>query len=285
MSSLTILVTGGNAGIGHATAVGLAEQGHRVLITARHAAKGAAAVESIRSACGAGAGPVEVRSLDLASLAAIRSSAAALRDELDHLDVLVANAGSVQMKRSTTVDGFETTFGVNHLGHFLLVHELGELIKAAPAGRIVVVSSDAHSMAKRGIPFDDLQSESEYKPMRVYGQSKLANILYVRDLARRLAGTGVTANSCHPGAVRTRLGRDGDGGRLGDIAMRALGPFFLSPEKGARTSTFLATDPSVAGQTGGYYVKCKLKEPSVFGRDDAAAARLWDVSEQLVGLT
>ncbi len=281
-SARTILITGGNAGIGLATARALAEQGDRVIVTTRDAAKGMAAVAAVRATVPAAT--VEHRQLDLASLASIRETAAQLRDELGHLDVLINNAGIVQLHRSTTVDGFETTFGVNHLGHMLLVHELLPLVQAAEAGRIVVVASDAHGMAKRGLNFDDLQTTSDYKVMRVYGESKLANILYTRELARRLAGTGVTANSCHPGAVRTRLGRDGDGGRLGDWAMRLASPFFITPEKGARTSVFLATDPSVAEVSGEYFVKSRRAEPKPFATDDDAARRLWTASEQLLGL-
>lgn len=282
MDGRTVVITGGNAGIGQATATELARRGARVLITARDPADGDAAVAAIRAATGSEA--VDHVHLDLASLASVRSDAAAIGNRLDALDVLVANAGVAVSERTTTADGFETMFGVNHLGHFLLVHELLPLIRAGDRARIVVVSSVAHRVARRGIRWDDLQSERSFRNLEAYGHSKLANILFTRELARRLSGTGVTANCLHPGVVRTRLGRDGDGGRLGELVGRVAGPFFLSPERGAATSVFVASDPSVEGVTGRYFVRCREATPSTAARDDVAARRLWEVSAALVGL-
>jgi len=279
MTDKTVLITGGNGGIGQATATELARRGFRVIITARTEPKAAAAVAEIRAA--SGSDDVEYRLLDLASLDSIRALVAQLHDELDGLDVLINNAGIVQRHRTETADGFESTLGVNHLGHFALTNGLLDLLEAAAPSRIVVLSSGAHEFARSGLDFDDLQAEQKFSSMGAYGRSKLANLLFVRELAKRIDGSGVTVNAVHPGAVRTRLGRDGDGGRLGNVAMTLLGPFFRSPEKGARTSVFVATDPSLDGVSGAYFADEKRKDPRATALDDAAAARLWTISEHL----
>jgi NAD(P)-dependent dehydrogenase (short-subunit alcohol dehydrogenase family) len=280
MAGEVVLITGGNAGIGLETAVGLARTGARVVITARDQARGEAARhDAVRRS---GSGAVDVMTLDLASFASVRAFAAAFMERYDRLDVLIENAGVVLGSRSVTEDGYETTFQVNHLGHFLLTELLlDRLIASAPA-RIVVVTSDAHKNARGGLDFDDLQSERRYRSFSVYSKSKLANILFTRELARRLDGTGVTVNCVHPGFVASRFGRDGDTGMLGSIAMPLLRPFALNPEQGARTSVYLASDPAVEGITGAYWVKCAPVTPSDAALDDVAARRLWDVSEQLV---
>jgi len=278
--SRTVVITGGNAGIGKETAVGLARHGDHVIITARDAARGAGAVEEIRSR--AGNGEVDVMALDLSSFDSIRSFAHDLLERVDHLDVLVANAGGMLGKRTETAEGFETTFGVNHLGHFLLTSLLLDRLRASAPARIVVVSSDAHKQARNGLDFDDLQSERRYRPTAVYAKSKLANIYFARELARRLDGTGVTANSLHPGFVASRFGRDGDMGRMGDIGMMVLRPFAISQEAGARTSIHLASSSDVDGVTGLYFYKCLAATPSKVAQDDEAAKRLWAVSEELV---
>lgn len=271
------LVTGANSGIGLEASVGLARLGARVLLACRNPAKAAAAQREIISRSGRDS--VEIVPLDLASLASVRACAAAVRERTDHLDVLLNNAGLVVRKRSTTSDGLETTFGVNHVGHFLLTAELDGLLRATPHARVVNVSSDAHKFVGRGIPFDDLQHERHYSPFIVYGRSKLANILFTRELARRLAGSGVTANCLHPGFVASNFGRDD---RLGNVAMQLGRPFAISAERGARTSIFLASSPTVSGASGGFYYKCALRTPSAKARDDAAAARLWSVTEALI---
>ena len=226
---------------------------------------------------------VEVMELDLASLASVRAFAAALADRGDRLDVLVNNAGVTMMKRTLTADGFEATFGVNHLGHFLLTNLLVDRLAAAGDGRVVVVASDAHRLARRGLDLDGRRAGRRYGAMRVYGESKLANILFTREAARRWADRGITVNCVHPGFVATRLGRDGDGGRLGELAMRLGRPFARTPEQGAETSVFLATSPTVAGVNGQYFANSRPASPSAAARDDDAARRLWEHSETLVG--
>jgi NAD(P)-dependent dehydrogenase (short-subunit alcohol dehydrogenase family) len=280
MDGTTVVITGANAGVGKATAVGLARAGATVIMTARDRARGVAALNDVREQSGSDA--VELMSLDLASFASIRTFADELQSRHDRLDVLVNNAGLVSRTRTETEDGFETTFGVNHLGHFLLTSLLLGPLRAGAPSRIVVVASHAHKQARRGLDFTDLQSERKYSPMAAYARSKLANIYFARELARRLDGSGVTANSLHPGFVGSRFGRDGDGGRFGDVVMALARPLAISPEKGARTSIWLASAPSLAGVTGDYFYKCKPSTPSAVARDDEAARRLWAVSEELV---
>ena len=179
--------------------------------------------------------------------------------------------------------GYESTFAINHLGPFLLTTRLlRRLVESAPA-RIVNVASNAHMQARRGMPFDDLQSTRAYAGMRVYGTSKLANILFTNELApARLAGQGVTANSFHPGTVATGYGGDGDAKGFLAIGLKVAKPFFLSPQKGARTSIYLASSPDVAGVTGEYFVKCKPKKPGKQALDVEGGRRLWEVSEELI---
>ena len=280
----TVVITGGNAGIGKESAIAIAAMGARVFFTSRDAERGAEALAEVKER--SGSAQVELLSLDLASLASIRSFAATLASATDRIDVLLNNAGLLQTQRSLTVDGFETTFGVNHLGHFLLTDLLGGLLsktaKEFGGSRIVVVASDAHKFARNGINFDDLERVKKFSGFGVYGESKLANILFANELAQRFAGTSVTANSLHPGYVASRFGRDGDTGRL-DWAV-ALGAqlFAISPKKGAATSVFLATSDSVATKTGGYYEKSRLKKPASQALDNEAAKRLWEVSAKLV---
>ena len=276
------VITGGNAGIGLATAVGVARTGANVILAVRSPIKGAEAVAHVRHAVPGAS--IDVMPLDLASLASIRSFADALGERLDSLDVLVNNAGLTLKKRTLTADGFETTFGVNHLGHFLLTNLLHDRLAAAESPRVVVVASEAHRFARRGMPFDDLHSERKYGAMRVYGASKLANMLFTHEAARRWKPDGITVNCLHPGFVATRIGRDGDGGRLGEVAATLLRPLAKSPERGASTSVFLATAAEPASVTGKYFVNSKTKQPAATALDDAAALRLWQVSSDLVGI-
>ena len=280
MAGQIVLITGGNAGIGKETAVGLASKGAHVVFTSRDAARGEAALAEIKQRSGNDA--VDVMALDLASLASVRAFADAFLDRYDRLNVLIDNAGLVLTSRRVTEDGYETTFQVNHLGHFLLTEMLEERLLASAPARVIVVTSDAHKTARHGLDFDDLQSERKYRSFGVYGKSKLANILFTRELARRLAGTGVTVNCVHPGLVASRFARDGDTGLIGKYFMPLMRPFALSAEQGAATSIFLASDPSVEGITGAYWVKCAPLQPSDAALDDDAARKLWDVSEQLV---
>ena len=280
MTGATAVVTGANAGVGLETAAGLVALGSRVVLTARHEARGAEAADRIRSR--GGPGTVEVAPLDLASFASIRRFAREVGPGLGRLKVLVNNAGLVQLDHTVTEDGFETTFGVNHLGHFLLTTLLLDQLRSNGPARVVVVASMAHRSARSGLDFDDLQAERGYSPIGAYNRSKLANIYFTRELARRLAGSGVTANSLHPGFVASRLGRDGDGGLLGDIAMTLGRPFAISPARGARTSVYLASSPAVADVTGQYFARCREARPARVATDDDAARRLWSVSEELV---
>jgi NAD(P)-dependent dehydrogenase (short-subunit alcohol dehydrogenase family) len=278
--STTVLITGGNAGIGKETAVGLAARGARVAITARDAAKGAAAAAEVRERVPDAV--VDVVPLDLASFASIRRCAEDVGRRYERLDVLVDNAGLVQLQRTVTEDGFETTFGVNHLGHFLLTSLLLDQLRASTPARVVVVASGAHKSARTGLDFDDLQAERSYSALGAYNRSKLANVYFARELARRLGGSGVTANSLHPGFVASRLARDGDAGALGDVAMTLLRPFALSPKRGARTSIYVASSPEVTDVTGRYFVRSRPAATSRVGADDVAARRLWEVSDALV---
>ena len=218
----TVLVTGATSGIGLHTAIGLARRGARVAITARDPARGAAAADAIAARTGQ---TPDVVDLDLASFASIRGCVAEVGRRLGRLDVLVNNAGLVSAHYTLTEDGFETTFGVNHLGPFLLTTLLAEQLEASRPARVVVVASNAHRWAGPGLDFDDLQAERGYRPVSAYNRSKLANLLFTRELARRLDGHGVTANAVHPGFVATRLGRDGDGGAAGEIVMTLARPF------------------------------------------------------------
>jgi NAD(P)-dependent dehydrogenase (short-subunit alcohol dehydrogenase family) len=279
MDDRVVLITGANSGIGLEAAVSLAELGAEVVITARDLAKGEAAQGEVLARTGARTHLVH---LDLADLTSVRRCAAEVIDRFPQLHVLVCNAGLTLSTRSETAQGLEYLFGVNHLGHFLLVDLLRRhLVESAPA-RIVVVSSDMHRIAYRGLAFDDLQSTKRYVSYDVYGKSKLANILFARELARRLDGTGVSVNAMHPGLVKTNFGGEGDT-RMTQRFVRMLPRrFALEPAQGADTIVYLAAADDVEGETGGYWVNRRRTEPSAHARDDAAAARLWRVSEELV---
>ncbi len=251
------------------------------MFTTRDAQKGEAAQDEIRQR--SGSDDVDVMELDLADLASVRDFASRFTAGHDHIDVLLNNAGVMLGSRRETVDGYEMTFQVKHLGPFLLTNLLREQLVAGNAARVVNVASAAHSGARKGLDFDDLQSTRRYRGFGVYSQTKLANILFTRELARRWDDTGITANALHPGFVASRFGRDGDGGRLTGMVFPLLKPFALTPEQGAQTQVYVASAPELAGITGGYWVKSAPASPSAAAQDDAAAARLWEVSEQLIG--
>jgi NAD(P)-dependent dehydrogenase (short-subunit alcohol dehydrogenase family) len=281
MSGKVVVITGGNTGIGKAAAIGLASLGARVVITSRNEERGRAAREEIVER--SGNADVDVMPLDLASFRSIRSFANDVLTRHDRLDVLVNNAGLMLRRRTETDDGFEATFGINHLGHFLLTDLLLDRLKASAPARVVVVASMAHKVARRGLDFDDLQAERHrYRWMDAYIKSKLANIYFARELARRLDGTGVTVNALHPGFVRSELGRGGDLGGVYGFGTKLGAPFAISSERGARTTTYLASSPEVEGVTGEYFFKCKPAKLSKAAQDDDAARRLWDVSEKMV---
>jgi NAD(P)-dependent dehydrogenase (short-subunit alcohol dehydrogenase family) len=281
MAGKVVVITGGNTGIGKEAAVGLASLGARVVVTSRNEERGRSARKEIADRSGSDS--VEVMSLDLASFRSIRSFAADVLDRFDHVDVLVNNAGLILHHRAETQEGFEETFGVNHLGHFLLTDLLLERLRASAPARVVVVSSTAHKSARQGLDFDDLQAEHKYRWAQAYSKSKLANIYFARELSRRLDGSGVTVNALHPGFVRSEFGRGGDLGGIYGWGIKYLAsPFAISPEKGARTTDYLASSPEVEGTSGGYFYKCKPSVPSRMAQDDDAARRLWDASEKLV---
>jgi NAD(P)-dependent dehydrogenase (short-subunit alcohol dehydrogenase family) len=280
MSGKTVLITGGNAGIGKQTAIALAMLGAKVVFTARNLRKGDVARAEIREA--ANSKQVECLTLDLASLASIERFAKEFLARFPRLDVLILNAGLVLDHRSETEDGFETTFGVNHLGHFYLTSLLRERLEASAPARILVVASDYHRAAPEGLDFDDLMHRRKFRGWKVYARSKLANIMFVRALARRLEGSKVTVNALHPGMVRSSFGGDGDLRGLQRIGWSLLSPFMISAEKGARTTVYLASSPEVEGKSGNYYVRCRATKPSRAARDDDAGERLWTISEALL---
>ena len=278
----TVLVTGATSGIGLEASAALARQGARVVMVGRNQAKTEAAVADVASRSGS----KEVSSLlcDFASQASVRALADTVRSRVDRLDVLVNNAGGVHKARQVTVDGIEATFAVNHLGYFLLTTLLLLLdlvVKSAPA-RVVTVASVGH---RRGtLDFEDLGFErGGYSIMRAYGRSKLANILFAAELARRLAGSGVTSNSLHPGSVNTNIW---SGAPLWakPIIQLVFRPFFISAEKGGERIVQLAASPSLEGVTGTYFENGEVVEPAPLARDTSLATRLWDVSARMVRL-
>ncbi len=278
----TVLITGGNSGIGKATAEELARRGAHVMITARNPAKGQDAADEIRTATGA---EVAVGNLDLASLDSVRTFGAEFLRDHSALDVLINNAGVMAGKRRETPDGFEWTFGVNHLGHFLLTALLTDRLVAGAPTRIINVSSDAHRSAKTGLDFDDLQMRNGYSSSKAYATSKLANILYTVELDRRLRDSGVTARALHPGVVGTNFGKSAEGSKTIAFFMTALKPVLKKPADGARTSVFLATaDDAILG-AGLYWSDEAPHDPIPPALDPDAAGRLWSASERLVGLS
>ena len=283
MKDKICLITGGTDGIGKAAAYGLAVQGAKLLVHGRDPDKGARAVAELKARSGNPA--IEFLQADFGSLADVRRLAAAVLERTSRIDVLVNNAGAIYVKRTLSKDGYEATFAVNHLAPFLLTHLLLDALKSGAPSRIVTTASNAHRNAK--IAFDDLQLTRKYSPMGAYGISKLANILFTRALAKRLQGTAVTATCVHPGFVRTNFGANNEG----DVSPWVKRIYFFiarfarTPEKGAETLIYLAGSPQVAGASGGYYFDCKPIAPTAAGQDDGAAERLWQISEQLVGVT
>lgn len=271
-----VVVTGASNGIGLETALGLSRLGASVALVARDRAKGEAALAAVREASAGGTPSLFLA--DLGSLGQVRRLAGELAGALPRIDVLVNNAGAVHAARKESPDGIELTFAVNHLAPFLLTNQLLPRLRASAPSRVVTVSSEAHRLGP--LDLDDLQARRGYSAMKVYGRSKLANVLFSNELARREAGTGVTSNSLHPGVVATGFGRNDPGWFR---VLVTLGrPFLAAPEKGARTSIHVAAAPELAGVTGRYFKDRREVPPAAFARDDAVQRRLWDLSERLV---
>jgi retinol dehydrogenase 12 len=273
------LVTGATGGIGLPTAEGLARSGAHVIIGARTRERGEAARDRIAGATGSDR--LEIAVADLSVQAEVRRMAAEIAAAHSRLDVLVNNAGMIFSGRQETADGIERTWALNHLAPFLLTNLLTDLLVASAPARVVTVSSNAHSGAS--LDLDDPQfARRRYGAFTAYGQSKLANILFTIELARRLQGRGVTANCLHPGFVRTGFGMRTNG--LLAIGIRIARLFAITPEQGARTSIYLATSPEVADVTGRYFVNSRPAQPRPQARDEEMARRLWEASERMTGL-
>ena len=272
--SKIIVITGANSCIGKETARSLAAMGHTLVMACRHPERAEAARRDI--AATTGSDKVRVMTLDLASFRSIHAFAEAFAGSFDHLDVLINNAGLIPFKKLLTEDGFEMQIGVNHLGHFLLTRLLMPQLKAAGYARVINVASMMHRLGK--IDFDSFRGEKSYGFMKAYGQSKLANVLFTRELARRYKDDGIVAFSLHPGAVATNIaGR----GLVRRTLYRLMGGH-LSPQRGARTSIYLASEPDIEEYSGSYFNEhCKVKPGSTLSNDMDLAARLWDESEKL----
>ncbi len=279
MQGKICLITGGTNGIGKSTAMGLARMGATVVIVGHNAERSARAVGEIRAAA-AGNSSVDALLADLSSQQEIRRLAEAVKSRYPRLNVLVNNAGGMFQKREVTVDGLEMNFAYNHLAYFLLTNLLLDTLIASAPARIINVTSQMYKGNK--INFSDLQSERSYNRMKNYGSSKLANILFTIELARRLEGTGVTVNAVHPGMVNSGFYKNEHNTDLLSKAMAALTPLMTrTPEKGAETSIYLASSPEVEGVTGKYFVDCKPVSLAPEATDLNAARKLWEVSAEL----
>jgi NAD(P)-dependent dehydrogenase (short-subunit alcohol dehydrogenase family) len=280
MQGKVCIVTGANSGIGKTTALGLAQQGATVVMVCRSQVKGEEAQNEIKEKSGNEA--VDLLLADLSSQASIRQLAENIQQLYQQLHVLINNAGSVNFSRRETVNGLEMTFAVNYLAPFLLTNLLLDKLKASAPARIVNVSSGAHESGY--LRMDDLQLEKGYRLMHAYGQSKLAVVLFTYELARKLQGTGVTANCLHPGFVATNIGQNG----VGPVGRRIVKLIFstggISPEEGAKTSLYLASSPEIEGITGKYFVKCIPVRSAPISYDETLQRQLWDESAKLVNL-
>jgi retinol dehydrogenase-14 len=277
MTGKTVLITGGTGGIGRAAAIGLASMGARVGITGRDRGRAQRAAAEISSE--SGGGTVDVFVADMSSQAEVRKLANEVLAAYPRLDVLLNNVGGFWAHRHVTADGLEHTFALNHLAPFLLTSLLAERLIASSPSRVVTVSSHAQGMGK--IDFDDLMGERSYSGQRAYNQSKLANVMFTYELARRFEGTGVTATALHPGMTNTAFSAEDPA--LG-MLVAVMRPFMASPERGADTAVYLASSPDAEGATGQYFAKRKPKKSNPASYDTATTARLWRVSADLVGI-
>jgi NAD(P)-dependent dehydrogenase (short-subunit alcohol dehydrogenase family) len=272
----TVVITGATSGIGEVAAIRLAEQGARIVFTARDKPRADETMAKLQRA-NANADHA-VHMADLSTLAEMKRVGGELA-QMPQIDILINNAGALFNKRQETGDGLEMTFAVNHMAYFVVTNLL--LGKLTAGARIVTTASNAHRGAK--LDFDDLQSRRNYVGFPVYSRSKLCNILFNRELARRIAGSGITANALHPGFVATRFG-DNSGGLMRTVLKVAKPIGAISPEEGAKTIIYLASSPQVAGVSGEYFYQCKPAMPTAEARSDADAKRLWEISQQIAGL-
>ena len=279
LAGKTVLVTGATSGIGWEASVSFARMGARLIMIGRDAVRTASSIDKVRQR--SGSATVDSFLCDFSSQAQVRRLAEEFRARHDKLHVLVNNAGTVFTKRTLTADGVESTFAVNYLGSFLLTNLLLNVLKASAPARVIIVSSSGHYSGTMN--FNDLGFEHVYQIMRAYGRSKLAAVLFTRELAKRLEGTGVTVNALHPGAVATRIW-DRAPAYTRPIFSLAKRLFMISPEAGAETIVYLATSPEVDGKTGLYFEKNRPKSPSRLAQNDTVAQRLWDESARLVKL-
>jgi len=278
MQGKVVVMTGATTGIGRVAAAELAAMGARIVFVARNRSRGEATLELVRRR-----GPAQAHAMfyaDLFSIEETKRIGAAIAAAEPRIDVLMNNAGAAFDRRELTEDGLERTFALNHMSYFVLTRVLRERLLAAGNARIINTASAAHRMGS--LDFSDLQFSSGYGAFKAYGRSKLCNILFTRELARRLAGSGVTANSLHPGFVATRFADEG--GSAGLLILRFLKHFALTPENGAKTMIYLATSAEAAGISGKYFDKCRPATPWSKAEDDVAAMRLWRESERLSGL-
>jgi NAD(P)-dependent dehydrogenase (short-subunit alcohol dehydrogenase family) len=278
MRDKTVVITGATSGIGEIAAEKLAQMGARIVLVARDKRRADATLARLR-ACGPGLAH-RIHLADLTRLAEMKRVAAQVASKEPRIDVLINNAGAIFAARQVTPDGLERTFALNHMAYFVVTQALRERLVASAPARIISTASGAHERAV--LDFDDLQSARGYGAMQAYSRSKLCNILFTREVARRLQGTGVTANCLHPGFVATRFG-DQSGG-LFSYSVRLAKLFAISPEDGAKTIVHLASSPDVAETTGRYFYNCRVTDPSPAARDDQAALRLWERSAALAGL-
>jgi len=280
MSGKTVLVTGGTGGIGRATALGLAALGARVGVTGRDATRARAVAAGITAETGNPA--VDAFAADLSSQEGVRGLAAEVLARYPRIHVLINNVGGSWAHRHVTADGLERTFALNHLAPFLLTNLLLERLRESAPARVVTVSSGAQSLGR--IDFDDLQGEHDYSGQRAYNASKLANVMFAFELARRLEGSGVTSTVLHPGVVRTSFGVE-DQSRLFAVLSHASRPFMKTPARGAETSVYLASSPEVDGVTGVYFANRRPKQANKLAYDLATTAHLWEVSAELSHLS
>ncbi|MEH6567852.1 MAG: SDR family oxidoreductase [Halioglobus sp.] len=278
MKGKHVVITGPTAGIGRSAALNLAGRGAELTLLCRNASKGAELQREIEDAGGARANMVL---MDMAELGSVKKAAAEVLAMARPVDVLLNNAGVVNTVRCETLDGFEETLAVNHFAPFLLTGLLLPAIQQANSARIVTVASDAHAFVK-SMGFEDMHAQKNYKTFREYGRSKLANILFNRELANRLRGQEITVNCLHPGAVATSLASQNKG-LVSRIVPLLLKPFFRSPDKGAETSIYLCTNDEVSKVSGEYFSNCKITLAKPWARDDDAAKRLWSYTQECIG--